>query len=60
MHQLTRNLNFYQWLNDTPNSSVSQDDHIENLNFLDEEIARWQDILCIDYEKWLTKMTYMK
>lgn len=53
MHHLTQNLNFYRWLNDLPNSSISQNDHIENLNFLDEEIKRWQDILRIDYEVWL-------
>lgn len=53
MHHLTQNLNFYRWLTDLPNSSISQNDHIENLNFLDEEIKRWQDILRIDYEVWL-------
>lgn len=53
VHHLTQNLNFYRWLNDLPNSSISQNDHIENLNFLDEEIKRWQDILRIDYEVWL-------
>lgn len=53
MHHLTQNLNFYRWLNDLPNSSVSQNDHIDNLNFLDEEIKRWQDVLRIDYEVWL-------
>lgn len=53
VHHLTQNLNFYRWLTDLPNSSISQNDHIENLNFLDEEIKRWQDILRIDYEVWL-------
>lgn len=58
VHHLTQNLNFYRWLNDSSNSSISHNDHIENLNFLDEEIKRWQDILWVDYEKWTTEISF--
>ena len=58
VHHLTQNLNFYRWLNDTSISSISPNDHIENLNFLDEEIKRWQDILCVDYERWITEISF--